>query len=245
MLIGEPPRSGGDLTFPLFGIPVRVHPFFWLIAVMLGAGVAPTVADLVIWIVAVFLAVLVHEMGHALAMRMFGIEPWVTLYGLGGITSYNPAEAYHLSTWANVLISFAGPGVQFLLVAAIAATLSAFGFALETHRWGPVYFVFPAETVVSGGLTRLLSYTMLVSVLWGAINLLPVYPLDGGHIARDLLVAADPYKGVVQSLMLSIVAAAVMLAVGVAMRDLFMILMFGFLGYQSYAILQSYRNQRG
>ena len=245
VLIGEPPRSGGDLVFPLFGIPVRVHPFFWLIAIMLGVGLAPTLIELLIWTVAVFLTVLVHEMGHALAMRLFGIQPWVTLYGLGGITSYNPAEAYHLSTWGNVLISFAGPGVQFALVAAIAGILSASGFELDIRRWGPVFFVFPAETVVSWGVTRLLSYMMLVSVLWGVINLLPIYPLDGGHIARDVLVAADPQRGITQSLVLSIVAAAAMVVVGVAMRDMFMILMFGFLGYGSYAALHAYRNQRG
>lgn len=245
MLIGEPPRSGGDLIFPLFGIPVRVHPFFWLIAVMLGAGMAPTLIELLIWIVAVFLAVLVHEMGHALAMRLFGIEPWITLYGLGGVTSYNPAEAYHLSTWGNVLISFAGPGVQFLFVAATAGILSVLGFELDIHRWGPVLFVFPGETVVSWGVTQLLFYTMLVCVLWGAVNLLPVYPLDGGQIAREVLLAADPQNGIVRSLVLSIVAAAAMVVVGVAMRDMFMILMFGFLGYGSYAALHAYRNQRG
>ncbi|MDD4270017.1 MAG: site-2 protease family protein [Pirellulales bacterium] len=245
MLIGEPPRSGGDLVFALFGIPIRVHPFFWLIAVMLGIGLAPTLIELLIWMVAVFVAVLVHELGHALTMRLFGIEPWVTLYGLGGITSYNPAEANRVGTWGNVLISFAGPGMQFLLVAAIAGGLSLSGFELEIRRWGPLFFVFPVETVVSWGVTQLLRYTMLVCILWGAINLLPVYPLDGGQISRDVLVAADPQRGVVQSLLLSIVAAVAMVVVGVAMQNMFMILMFGFLGYGSYAAIQAYRNHRG
>ena len=72
MLLGEPPRTGGDLNFQLFGIPVRVHPLFWLIAVLLGISGDPQPAEILLWVVAVFVSILVHELGHALTMRAFG-----------------------------------------------------------------------------------------------------------------------------------------------------------------------------
>lgn len=247
MLLGEPPRSGGDLNFQLFGIPVRVHPFFWLIAVMLGIRGTEEVADLLIWVVAVFVSVLVHEMGHALTMRAYGIWPWVTLYGLGGVASYDPADARRVNSFGQVLISFAGPGSQFLLTAVLAGTLYLAGYSLALVHIGPIYFFLPhgGEIIVSGGLTDLLNNLILVSVFWGILNLIPVYPLDGGQIAREIFVAASPRNGISHSLNLSIGAAACMAVVGLSWRSPFMAILFGFLAFGSYQMLQAYRNQRG
>lgn len=247
MLLGEPPRSGGDLNFQLFGIPVRVHPFFWLIAVMLGIRGTEEISDLLIWVVAVFVSVLVHEMGHALTMRAYGIWPWITLYGLGGLASYDPADAGRVGPRGQMLISFAGPGAQFLMTAVLAGILYAAGYGLGVYHVGPIYFVMPAadEIVVSGGLTDLLRNLMLVSVFWGVLNLVPVYPLDGGQIAREFFLAASPRNGISQSLILSTVAAICMVLVGLSMGSPFMAILFGFLAFGSYSTLQAYRNQRG
>ncbi|MHB8901270.1 MAG: site-2 protease family protein [Thermoguttaceae bacterium] len=245
MLLSDPPRSGGDLNFQLLGIPVRVHPFFWLIAVMLGLGPDTQAAELLIWVVAVFLSVLIHELGHALAMRAFGIWPWITLYGFGGLTSYNPAEARNAGSLGQVLISFAGPGSQFLYVAALAAILWGLGYDLLFGLAGPLPLVLPAETVVSWGLTRLLSDLMLVGIAWGLLNLIPVYPLDGGHIAREIFLALSPRNGISMSLVLSIVAGAFVAMMALAQKDVFLGLMFGMLAYGSYTTLRAYGNQRG
>ena len=48
---------------------------------------------------------------------------------------------------------------------------------------------------------------LYVNIFWGLVNLLPVYPLDGGQIARELLELASPADGVRQSLWLSVIAA--------------------------------------
>lgn len=245
MLLGEPPRSGGDLNFQLLGIPVRVHPFFWLIAVMLGLGPGTRAPELLIWVVSVFLSVLIHEMGHALVMRAYGIWPWITLYSFGGLASYSPAEARHAGPFGQVLISFAGPGSQFLFVAVLAAILKAAGYNVVVLTDGLVPFVLPSETVVSWGLNRLLIDLMYISIAWGVLNLIPVYPLDGGQIAREVFVAASPRNGVSMSLVLSIVAGACVALVAFSQQNIFLGLMFGMLAYGSYTTLQAYNNHRG
>ena len=57
-----------DLNFSLFGIPVRIHPFFWLVAILTGWN--PYLPKLiVIWVACFFVSILVHEMGHALTAK--------------------------------------------------------------------------------------------------------------------------------------------------------------------------------
>ena len=68
VLFDEPAPSQGDIRFPLLGIPVRIHPMFWLSAVMLGYK-SPTAADLLAWVAAMLVGILFHELGHALVMR--------------------------------------------------------------------------------------------------------------------------------------------------------------------------------
>ena len=134
MLLGEPPRTQWDLHFSLFGIPVRVHPLFWLVAVIMGVRGSPELMDLLIWVVAVFLSILVHELGHATIMRLYGFAPWITLYGFGGLASYSPAQAYgskRTDTFAQVLISAAGPGAGFVLAGAVIAGIKISGHQID------------------------------------------------------------------------------------------------------------------
>ena len=87
-----------------------------------------------------------------------------------------------------------------------------------------------------------------VSVVWGMVNLLPIYPLDGGKIAREVLTLLHPREGIRASLCLSIVAAVTMAVIGFTRwhHDLFILAMFGYLAYASYMTLQAYngRNPR-
>ena len=214
---------------------------------MLGVRGTEEPADLLIWVVAVLISVLIHEMGHALTMRAYGIRPWVTLYGLGGVASYDPADARRVNSFGQVLISSAGPGAQFLLAAIVTGSLYVAGYTLDLWHVGPIYFYLPTDNavVVSGGLTDLLKNLIFVSILWGALNLIPVYPLDGGQIAREIFVAVSPQEGISQSLMLSVVAAVCMAVVGLYLQSFFMAILFGFLAFGSYQMLQAYRNQRG
>src|SRR5688500_3784168 len=95
MFLSEPPRSNGDLHFRVFGFPVRVHPYFWLVTAIMGLGsgdegTAPM--ELLTWVGVVFVSILVHELGHAFLQRRFGGRPWITLYGLGGLASCDDCD---------------------------------------------------------------------------------------------------------------------------------------------------------
>ena len=93
MLLAEPPRTRGDLNFALFGFPVRIHPLFWLVALILG----PKTGELrenAVWVAAMLISILVHELGHALVMRAYGLQPSITLHIMGGLTSANRGQAF-------------------------------------------------------------------------------------------------------------------------------------------------------
>ena len=88
MNLFSPQPTPYDLKFRLFGFPIRITPWFWVVAALLGASFSPK--TMVLWVAAVFLGILVHELGHAFAMRHYGFQPEVTFHAMGGLTSYNP-----------------------------------------------------------------------------------------------------------------------------------------------------------
>src|SRR5438132_973156 len=87
MLLAEPPRTPFDLNFQVLGFPVRVHPLFWLVGLLLGLGGGGEDAGirLVIWFAALFVSILIHELGHALMIRRFGRDAYIVLYAMGGL----------------------------------------------------------------------------------------------------------------------------------------------------------------
>ncbi|HWC89961.1 MAG TPA: hypothetical protein VG433_09905, partial [Pirellulales bacterium] len=106
-MIGEPPPAPGELHFAVLGIPVRIHPLFWLMSLLLGySGTQGEPSLLFFWVLAVLISVLVHEMGHALVIRHYGWQPRITLYGMGGLASYN---AVRIDPRTHIVISLAGP----------------------------------------------------------------------------------------------------------------------------------------
>lgn len=249
MLLGEPARTQGDLNFTLLGIPIRIHPMFWLVAVVLGAR-SENARVLVIWVVALSVSILWHEMGHALVQRAYGCRPWITLYGMGGLASYQPGEfrrGHDSPTLRQVLISLAGPGAGFVLAAIVAGLVWVTGHEIVVEFGAPYgVMVVPQELVGSVPLTRMIFDILFISVAWGLVNLMPVYPLDGGQVAREILVAANPREGIRQSLMLSIVTAIGLAVVGLLQwQSWFMALLFGYLAFTSYTTLRRYEGRVG
>lgn len=246
MLLGEPPQTQYDLRFKLFGIPVRVHPWFWVIAVLLGisgGGETPPI-DLLIWVGCVFVSILVHEFGHALAALAYGWRPWITLYSFGGLASYQPTR----HDWrSQVLISIAGPLAGFFFIAAIMAAVQASGHQIQIlpntpsigfHSLFPPWaFFFPFE---SGNVNTLIWYLWQINILWGLLNLLPIYPLDGGQITRELCLQGNRSRGIEQSLWISIVTAGGVVVLCLMNREIYLAFMFGYLGYSSYNLLQQF-----
>jgi stage IV sporulation protein FB len=93
MIFEVPEPTRGEIHFRLFDIPVRVHPYFWLMTLFMG--LSPDVGTLLIWMGVVFVSILWHELGHVFAYRFFGIRGDVVLYGFGG--------------WRCRIAKFAGP----------------------------------------------------------------------------------------------------------------------------------------
>lgn len=250
VILAEPPPSQGDVHFRVGGIPVRIHPFFWIVALILGiqGGETPPMA-VIVWIVALFSSILVHEMGHALLQRHYGGHPRITLYGMGGLTACGDCER---STRAQILISLAGPCAGFLLALGLLFVVSAVG-----HQGGCTLFGRPGPDAVgigllgtvfywrpfqSGAVNDMIQQLLYINLLWGAVNLLPIYPLDGGQISREICLLGQPRQGMILSLRISVAAAAFMALVGLAWGSLLIIIFFGYLSYSSYRALQAYQN---
>jgi len=247
LLFQVPPPTRYDLNFTLAGFPVRVHPLFWLIAVLLGYSSGDPL-QILIWVLVVFISILVHELGHALAFRRYGLASQIVLHFAGGLTI--PESTRWGSRWANValgpnqniFISLAGPGAGFLLAAlVIAGVLLSGGSVLTSRLLG--FIPVPAMALLPFGgnvLNMFVTALLWVNIFWGFINLMPVYPLDGGSVTRNVLLQTDPVDGVRKSLWVSVIAGALIaLAAFFFLRSLYMAILFGFLAFQSYQSLQS------
>lgn len=156
------------LGFTLFRIPVRVQLWFVALVVILGAGWGfRDPASLFVFAGIVFVSVLAHELGHAFMGKVFGLQPAITLHGLGGLTSWIGGRA--VGPGRSLLISLAGPFVGLLLGVGLYAT----------HQLVPAIDALPP-------LARNLFYAaMLVNLFWSLFNLAPVVPLDGGNALRS------------------------------------------------------------
>ncbi|WP_117237318.1 site-2 protease family protein [Thermus sediminis] len=147
-----------------------------------------------------FLSVLLHELGHALTARHFGIKTQrITLWLLGGVAQMEriPKE----------------PKKEFLI--AIAGPLVSFALAI-------LFWLLRQEAGALGFLTH---YLALVNFILGVFNLLPALPLDGGRVYRALLATRQPYvKATQKALTLSQVVAFVLGLFGLLVLNPFLIL---------------------
>ena len=171
------PREGrGGLRFPLFGFPVRIHPSFLLIALLVGLG-SPGVSlgIVVVWTLVVLVSVLVHELGHAFAARGFGAAPTIDLYLLGGVTAFVPPAS--MGRARSIWVTLAGPLAGFALGGFVLSVAGAFGVNHPTLR------IYSDASVAE----HVVSVAIYVNIVWGFVNLLPIMPLDGGNIVRNIL----------------------------------------------------------
>ena len=160
------------LRFSLLRIPVSVHWSFALIGIFVLGDL--DIVEVVGWVVGVFLAVVAHEMGHALTARRFGADPvTITLFTLGGLTQY-PADTKLT------------PGRRFLIAAAGSAVGMTLGGLLFLARdTGLVRGLFPFAYFVVWGF-------IMAGLFWGVLNWLPILPLDGGNMAWHALEFVTP-----------------------------------------------------
>lgn len=162
----------------LFGIDVYLHFTFLLLLGFLAFTYWRATQSLeaalvgVGFFVALFGCVLLHELGHALMARRFGIKTRdITLLPIGGIARL---EKMPEKPMQEFWVALAGPAVNVVIAAGL------FGWLWFTHNLAPV-----EELSVTGG--PLLKRLMVVNLLLVGFNLLPAFPMDGGRVLRALL----------------------------------------------------------
>lgn len=196
---------GTSITlFRIFDINMRIH---WTFLLILAYGAFafgdpnPNAAPLLSAIYGIsivlllFLCVTLHEFGHALVARYFGVKvPHITLLPIGGVASLERMPDRPLE---ELLIAIAGPLVNFVLVlillplALIALSFSGGSVTMSniTGILGYMFGLIPRESGITGIL-----YFLVSANLWlGLFNLLPAFPMDGGRILRALLAMSQPY----------------------------------------------------
>jgi Zn-dependent protease len=220
--------------------PVRITPWYWLFSLVLCAG--PSGGDLAMLflsMVAFFIALLVHELGHAVAYRIFGRESSITLTHFGGYVA--PFENWArtsrpMTPWRDVFVSAAGPGAGFLLGGAILVAVVAAG------RGTVVDLLFFAVRIPGEPLPARAALMVIVLLFatfgWGLMNLVPCWPLDGGRIAERLLVMRDRRDGARQAVILAIIAALGMIVWALLRSETYLMILFGLLAAQNYQRLQ-------
>ncbi len=193
MFLFEPSRSDFDINFRLFGIPVRVHPTFWLFSAIFGWHYLERGFEyLLLWIGCMFVSILVHELGHVFMGLCFGRPSHVVLYAMGGLAM---GDFQVRRRWQRVAISFAGPAAGLLLYGLIWLVL-----------W---YVVQPDVQDLRNRplLQAVIEMVLWMNLIWSLFNLLPIWPLDGGHISRELFSGLFPGNGIRLSLGFSLLVA--------------------------------------
>jgi Zn-dependent protease len=168
--------------FRVFGIRLAVHFTFllllayvawegWTDSGWLGLGFS------VVFILLLFTCIVLHELGHSLTARHFGVGvSRILLLPIGGMAEF---ESIPREPRRELLITLAGPAVNFAFVAILWPFLTV----PAGWRGGEIPLTW-------GGL---LFGVWLVNLVMGCFNLIPVFPMDGGRILRSLLAMRWPY----------------------------------------------------
>lgn len=247
MFLAEPQTTKFDVHFSIGKIPVRIHPMFWLISIVLGAvavrGASVNIfVGMAMWTAAVFISILVHELGHALVAKANGWPPRIVLHSMGGLAIYTPTRQ---TRRAKILIDFMGPGAGFILGGLILGAVLLTGHSAQLLPGiGPRIgsgpdFRLGLGAGGGGRLELFVLFMLYVNIFWGLINLVPVQPLDGGHIAKEIIAKYRPRDAWPLALKLGIgCAGALAVTALVVSSDYFIAIMFGLLGYNNYQMLQ-------
>lgn len=167
----------------VLGIPIYLHwTFLILVAWLVIAGTVEN-NDVVQglaeagFVLALFACVVLHEFGHALTARRFGVATSdITLLPIGGVARL---ERMPEKPSEELLVALAGPAVNLVIVILLLIFRVPFPAPADSSQ----------ELVHSGFWPKLL----MVNVFLGAFNLLPAFPMDGGRVLRALLAMRLPY----------------------------------------------------
>ena len=192
----------GTIAFRLFGIPIFITPFSWVLLAIIGGGFGVSTAEdlehLLLFVALGMATLMVHELGHALTGRAFtGDTPVIVMEGLGGATYQ---QAVPERQWQYFLIVLAGPLATLLpgIVAAVvlALRIGHVADAFQLYLFGLPFIDYDLPLTLrwdlaTAGLTEIelsaYGLAICISFLWCVFNLLPMFPLDGGRLLGTLI----------------------------------------------------------
>lgn len=181
----ETGQGGGGVRLRVAGTPVLLEWTFLVWTAVIGFALGdPALA--VAWVVIVTVSILVHELGHAAALRGWGVPSRIVLHVMGGVTTH---EGRLPTRGSRIAVSLAGPAAGMVLLGLPAVLIDAAWPA--PAPWDDVLYL-----------------VVWVNLGWALVNLLPVLPLDGGHVAHELLDAGTRGRGELPARWLSVLTAA-------------------------------------
>ena len=202
------------------GVPVHLSIWYFILMVFFVQDMGGP-AEMVLFGLAMTISLLVHEMGHAMVAKWQGLEPSVTLHGMGGHCTHLPAT----TDKRDAVLVAAGPG------AGLALGLLAGAILLVASRTGAV-MPYYAETF--------LTYMLWIGIVWSIFNLLPIFPLDGGKLTRlALLRVFGADRGHKIAHISSLVFCAGGLALAITSKQIFLGLIVAYFAYQNWQLLQA------
>ena len=216
-MFGTPGSSDFDLRFQILSVPVRVTPWFWLFAFLLHLD-SPSISDILIWVVCVFVSILIHEFGHAMMAKAFGCWPTVVLHGGYGLCD---SQAERQSFWQRLAVLAAGPGAGLLTYGLIS---------------GAVYGLRPNLSPIGEAFVF---YLIIINKVWSIINLFPIIPLDGGQMMGLVLGRLSPRHGIRWAHVISLVGAGGLACLAFFFNEIWMTLVFGLMAVTNYQALQA------
>ena len=175
-----------------------------------------------LWAPVLFLSVLLHELAHAGTIAMFGYgSSHIVLSGMGGVT----VNQRRSRPWHDMIISFAGPLSSFILAFLCSYLINSV----------PVMTRDPM-------LKELMPILVWANVGWGIFNLIPVSPLDGGHVVRNFFrMFLNERTAFIVSVWIAIIVGTGVVILGIFIRWIFVALLLGWYVWMNFQQWQYFR----
>jgi stage IV sporulation protein FB len=197
----EPPPGPFELRFNLLGIRYRVSPSFWIISALLAyLFIGDRLAGIVVDVACIFFAIVFTEFIQGMVYRSYGIRALVHIKEFGGGIYPEREPPMRLQ---RIVVELAKPASCFILAAAVYYSNESLKWQKEDPLAGFAYFIL-----------------LLVSLFWGIISLLPIFPYPMGKVVMEIATLISPRNGLPFTLIVSIVIgiAYIAYAVGVYFR---------------------------